>query len=90
MLTVTLQEDAKAIPLRARGAYNPVRGPPDPNGMVHNMADVIFIGAIVVFFLIAALFVKACDRIIGPDEEALAPRVGETTDPEPTERPVAA
>jgi hypothetical protein len=58
--------------------------------MVHNMADLIFIGIIVVFFLIAALFVKACDRIIGPDEEALAQRGTETTTPEPTDRTLAA
>jgi hypothetical protein len=55
------------------------------------MADVIFIGVIIAFFLFAALFVKACDRIIGPDEEALGQRGGATTDdPEPTQRPIAA
>jgi hypothetical protein len=34
------------------------------------MADVIFIAALVAFFLLAALLVVACDRIIGPAEVA--------------------
>ena len=32
------------------------------------MADVIFVAVIVAFFAIAALFVVACDHIIGADE----------------------
>jgi hypothetical protein len=32
------------------------------------MADVIYVLAIVAFFALAALFVVACDRIIGPDD----------------------
>ena len=34
------------------------------------MLDVIFLGVIVAFFVVAVLFVKACERIIGPDVEA--------------------
>lgn len=33
------------------------------------MNDFVFVAIIVAFFALAALFVKACDRIIGPDEE---------------------
>ena len=36
------------------------------------MPDVIAIAAIIVFFSIAVLFVRACERIIGPDLEAEA------------------
>jgi len=32
------------------------------------MADVVFVTAVVAFFALAAAFVVACDRIIGPDE----------------------
>jgi len=36
------------------------------------MNDFAFIAIMLVFFALAALFVTACDRIIGADEEALA------------------
>ena len=36
------------------------------------MADVAFVAIIIAFFALAALFVRACDRMIGTDEEALA------------------
>jgi hypothetical protein len=32
------------------------------------MADVLFVAVVVAFFALAAVFVVACDRIIGPDE----------------------
>lgn len=32
------------------------------------MADVLFVAVVVAFFAFAAVFVVACDRIIGPDE----------------------
>jgi len=38
------------------------------------MNDLSYVAIILVFFAVAALFVKACDRIIGPDEESEAPR----------------
>jgi hypothetical protein len=34
------------------------------------MVDVILLGIIVAFFAVAVLFVKACERIIGPDVES--------------------
>jgi hypothetical protein len=34
------------------------------------MQDVIFIAILVAFFALTVLFVKACERIIGPDLEA--------------------
>ena len=34
------------------------------------MADLIYIAVIIAFFALAALFVVACDRIIGADESA--------------------
>jgi hypothetical protein len=36
------------------------------------MQDIVFMIVLVVFFVLAGLFVVACDRIIGPDDEALA------------------
>lgn len=36
------------------------------------MADVTFVAIIIVFFSLAALFVRACDHMIGTDEEAFA------------------
>ena len=37
------------------------------------MTDVLFLAIILVFFVIAVLFVHACERIVGPDLEADAP-----------------
>ena len=34
------------------------------------MVDVILLAILIVFFLLGVLFVKACERIIGPDIEA--------------------
>ena len=45
------------------------------------MADVIYVAVIVAFFALAALFVVACDRIIGADEAA----VTGTREPAPLE-----
>jgi hypothetical protein len=36
------------------------------------MNDFAFVAIILAFFVVAALFVVACDRIIGEDEEAFA------------------
>ena len=43
-----------------------------------------FVIIMIAFFAVAALFVVACDLIIGPDEEALASG-GEGAAPEPRE-----
>jgi hypothetical protein len=34
--------------------------------------DIAFVLFMIAFFAVSALFVIACDKIIGPDEEALA------------------
>lgn len=36
------------------------------------MSDLLFVAIMVGFFLLAGLFVRGCDRIIGADEEAPA------------------
>ena len=46
------------------------------------MADVVFIAVLLAFFALAVLFVAACDRLIGPDEEAFADRTPGTADQE--------
>ena len=35
------------------------------------MTDVLFLAILVAFFAVAVLFVKACERIVGPDTEAV-------------------
>jgi hypothetical protein len=40
------------------------------------MADVVVVLGVIAFFAISALFVFACDRIIGPDETARADEPG--------------
>jgi hypothetical protein len=46
------------------------------------MADVVFITVLLAFFALAVLFVAACDRLIGPDEEAFADRAAGTAEQE--------
>ena len=46
------------------------------------MADLVYLLITVGFFALAALFVKACEAIIGPDELAV-PAAIEETEPEP-------
>jgi hypothetical protein len=48
------------------------------------VSDLLFVVIIVVFFLLAGLFVRACDRIIGADEEAPATTTPITTTPTTT------
>jgi len=51
--------------------------------------DVTFILIMAAFFALSALFVIACDKIIGPDDEALS--VGdEQTAPDPEPETLAA
>jgi hypothetical protein len=35
------------------------------------MADLIYVAIIISFFAVAALFVVACDRIIGPEDSTI-------------------
>jgi len=49
------------------------------------VADFIFIMVLIAFFGLGALFVKACDWIIGPDDVALAERFSDDNDA-PTEK----
>jgi hypothetical protein len=44
--------------------------------------DVTFVAIMIAFFALAALFVIACDKLIGSDEEALAAG-GDELDAEP-------
>ncbi len=37
------------------------------------MSDLIFVAILVAFFALAAVFVRACEHIIGPDLEADVP-----------------
>jgi|HubBroStandDraft_4_1064222.scaffolds.fasta_scaffold288601_2 hypothetical protein len=50
------------------------------------MNDFAFLAIILAFFALLALFVTACDRIIGPDEEGL----GRSTTAESADDKVAA
>ena len=38
------------------------------------MADVVYLFVFMAFFALAALFVRACEAIIGPDEQAVPQR----------------
>jgi hypothetical protein len=50
------------------------------------MNDFAFVGILLAFFVLAALFVRACDRIIGPAEDV----ANQPEYPEPdAERPAA-
>ena len=45
------------------------------------MGDVVFVAVLVAFFMLAIVFVRACERIIGPDLEAGASAT-DTAEPE--------
>jgi hypothetical protein len=51
--------------------------------------DVTYVAIMIAFFALAALFVVACDWIIGSDEEALAAG-GEEPEPTPAREQLAA
>jgi hypothetical protein len=44
------------------------------------MADVVFLAVMVAFFALALVFVRACDRIIGPETDTAG--TSQTTEPE--------
>ncbi|MBV9254590.1 MAG: hypothetical protein JO054_10185 [Actinobacteria bacterium] len=35
------------------------------------MSDALFVGVILLFFVLAVAFVRVCEQLIGPDEEAV-------------------
>jgi hypothetical protein len=45
--------------------------------------DFAFVAIFIAFFVLAALFVAACDRILGSDEEALSTQPDVQGEPEP-------
>jgi hypothetical protein len=47
------------------------------------MADLIYVAVLLAFFGVAALFVVACDKIIGPDDVALREGLSTAPTPEP-------
>ena len=51
--------------------------------------DLAFVAIMIAFFAVSALFVIACDKIIGSDDQALAIG-GEELSPEPEPEEVAA
>jgi hypothetical protein len=54
------------------------------------MQDVVFMVVLVAFFGLATLFVIACDRIIGRDDEALADGARGAPEPAPKNERLAA
>lgn len=46
------------------------------------MADLLFIGMMIVFFGLAVVFVRLCDKIVGTDEGVVIGTVEYTTDGE--------
>ena len=50
------------------------------------MADVLFVALILAFFGLAALLVRACDRMIGPDVVPVADDGTPAAPVEPTEQ----
>jgi len=53
------------------------------------MQDIVYVAVLIAFFVVAALFVMACDHIIGSDEDALAEGARGTSAPTPDERVAA-
>jgi hypothetical protein len=49
------------------------------------MSDVIFIAVMIAFFVLCALYVSLCDRMIGSDEVAMA--TGGAPDSSPDDEP---
>jgi hypothetical protein len=43
----------------------------------HPMADIVYLLVFISFFAVAAVFVRACEAIIGPDEQAVPERRSE-------------
>ena len=69
-MPIVVKKAQKTLLNRVDQAYTGVREhlqhPPTPEGIV--MADIILIAVTIAFFVICALYVQWCDRIIGPDD----------------------
>jgi len=52
--------------------------------MQRRMTDIVLVVTLIVFFALSVLFVRACERLIGPDVEA-----GDTVDQAPGSRAAA-
>ncbi|MBK5331186.1 MAG: hypothetical protein JJD93_04400 [Ilumatobacteraceae bacterium] len=48
------------------------------------MSDVIFIAVLLAFFVLCALYVQLCDRMIGPDDPAMAESADSAIESVPT------
>jgi hypothetical protein len=53
------------------------------------MTDVLLLAVLVAFFALSVLFVRACERIIGPDLEADVPAQAQATEPTAPDRRAA-
>jgi hypothetical protein len=54
------------------------------------MQDIVYVAVVIAFFVIAVLFTLGCDRIIGPDADALAEGARDVADPKQESKEVAA
>ena len=43
------------------------------------MSDVIFIAVMIAFFVLCALYVNVCDRLIGTDDQSIEPTLDSET-----------
>jgi hypothetical protein len=43
------------------------------------MSDVIFIAVMIAFFVLCALYVNVCDRLIGTDDQSIEPATDSET-----------
>ena len=43
------------------------------------MSDVIFIAVMIAFFVLCALYVNVCDRLIGTDDQSVEPALDSET-----------
>jgi len=60
------QDDDKSVGTGDKTAQSPFPSGVWP-GQMASMADVIFLAVIIGFFALTVLFVRGCDRVIGPD-----------------------
>jgi len=54
------------------------------------MQDFMYVAVLIAFFVVAILFTLGCDRIIGPDADALAEGARDVVDPKQETKGMAA